>query len=814
MSSDRRVRAFPFRLKTLGGAVVAALLAADVHAAALGNLTVLSALGQPLQAEIELISTAPDDTGSLVAKVAAFDIYRKANVDYNPVLSSLRFSIDQRGDRHVIRVTSTQPINEPFVDLLLELRGTDSRLVREYLFLLDPPSVDSANAPAVASPATVAPANASAASRQPSSPSSQPAAPRPALEPGATMPAKPARPPAAQDASNNAADAPVHNRRPASGKSHLSLTDISVSPGGNATFTAEERVVMEKAVAEANERVKALEQKVDAMQKLLAATNNLLAELRKHNELMKGATQAEPAAAGAPSASAPAAAPVPAPAASASAASAASATSVDAKPAETAAASAPPPPKPAVPAPPKPRPAPPPASAGLLDILLDNLFALSASGLSLLLLGGAGAYFVRRRRQRQPFDADLFSDSTAVPNSAPAPTAGQEGDGDTTVYIPGFSGAGETSDTGHDPVAEADVYIAYGRDGQAEQILKDALEKQPERHAVCLKLLSIYASRKDRGSFERLAAELHAMTKGQGEEWASAAALGAAIDPGNAMYAASLPGTDRHAAAAAGSAHEVPAIPPAGPVQEESGAPVFDFTRDMAPAAESAPVPGLPPLEAAPPAAGESAPIDLDFALGMPSATAEPAPEPVPAPAAEERPSGSGPIDFDLGLPANPALAEFGEPAPMPEVPEQIVAEIAAEIAAEIPPLEPDPPSPSGPGPIDFDLPELPLVETEPAVAAQAPSGAAASGPGPIDFELPELPLAALEEPAAELAPKAAPSDPAAMDFDFDLPEIPALAQPEEDTGETPPAADADAGASIDLDGMLADLMPPEKKPE
>ncbi len=53
-----------------------------------------------------------------------------------------------------------------------------------------------------------------------------------------------------------------------------------------------------------------------------------------------------------------------------------------------------------------------------------------------------------------------------------------------------------------DPVAEADVYIAYGRDAQAEEILKEALRTQPERHPVRLKLLEIYANRKDLRAFE------------------------------------------------------------------------------------------------------------------------------------------------------------------------------------------------------------------------------------------------------------------------------------------------------------------------
>ncbi|MEO8599354.1 MAG: FimV/HubP family polar landmark protein, partial [bacterium] len=127
-----------FSLRTLGAAVASALLFSTAHAVGLGKLTVLSSLGQPLRAEIELSSADQEEASSLVAKLAPTDAYRKAKIDFNPVLLSLRFAIVQRGGRQVISLTSSQPINEPFVDVLLELGGNKGRLIREYTFLLDP----------------------------------------------------------------------------------------------------------------------------------------------------------------------------------------------------------------------------------------------------------------------------------------------------------------------------------------------------------------------------------------------------------------------------------------------------------------------------------------------------------------------------------------------------------------------------------------------------------------------------------------------------------------------------------------------------
>jgi pilus assembly protein FimV len=87
-----------------------------------------------------------------------------------------------------------------------------------------------------------------------------------------------------------------------------------------------------------------------------------------------------------------------------------------------------------------------------------------------------------------------------------------------------------------DPVAEADVYLAYGRDLQAEEILKEAMRTNPDRLAIRTKLLEVYAKRRDTKGFELLASQLHSLTKGQGDDWAKAQELGAQIDADNPLY--------------------------------------------------------------------------------------------------------------------------------------------------------------------------------------------------------------------------------------------------------------------------------------
>src|SRR5471030_2609120 len=198
-----------FALKTLASAVACAVLFSPVaNAAGLGKLTVLSSLGQPLRAEIELTAVSADEAGALVAKLAPADAFRAANIDFNPTLLSLHFDVEQRSGRQFIRITSGQPVNEPFVDMLLELNWTGGRLVREYTFLLDPAEMRSTQPAQVAAPVDLqnrnaAPVQAAPPQVQQQAPQPQPQyqAPQPAPAPLAARPARaPAEAPSRQAA--------------------------------------------------------------------------------------------------------------------------------------------------------------------------------------------------------------------------------------------------------------------------------------------------------------------------------------------------------------------------------------------------------------------------------------------------------------------------------------------------------------------------------------------------------------------------------------------------------------------------------------
>jgi pilus assembly protein FimV len=917
-----------FALKTLtaavlGGAVLAPL---SVNAAGLGKLTVLSSLGQPLRAEIELTAVSPEEASELVAKLASTDAFRAANIEFNPALLGLRFEVEARGSRQFIRITSGQPINEPFVDMLLELTWTNGRLVREYTFLLDPADLRTAQSPQVAAPVSrtarsAAPAAApsaapSAVAAAPSRTQSQApaqAAPRAAtsqeassadsyavkkgdtlgkiaghLKPsdvsldmmlvalyranpdafngnnmnrlksgtilsvpdantvkgtaqgeahgvvvahaadfnayrnklaGQVAAATPAKEPEAQQSQTGKITAQVKERPTAVTESKdqlkLSKAGEAASKAGK-TGAVEDKIAKDRQMADASARVKELEKNVNDLEKLMEVKNKAGASAQAKASAAAAAAAASPVAS-APSKAAPApilSAPAPTPVASAPAPAA----SAPAAPAPAPAASAPaasepvaaaPVQEPAKPAKPKrsvAAPAPAPVGPSLVDTIMENITLIGAAVAALL--GGAALLIMRRRKAAAEEMALASAETTGTlgdpgttAHSLFAETGGQSVDTSNSVFNSNFAPSASQLDTNEvDPVAEADVYIAYGRDAQAEEILKEALRLHPERHQVRLKLLEIYAGRKDARAFETQASELYSMTKGQGDEWAQAAALGSGIDPDNPLYVSAA---QAKAAAGLGGAAAAPFVASQSNELNDFAA---MFAEPAAPATAAADAGGLDLdlSHEASPIAAEANLMDFDLdrdATALPSL----AEETKPAPKAAD----SSTLDFDLGglsfdEPAPAAVVAEAAPAPVPAAEE--VHDLSFDLgldtpAAKVETVEAAPVADamSDIG-MDFNL-DLPA-----AGMAEAPAAAPAANPlaelDSMDFSLPAS-GAAPAPAAAEAAPLSA------ADFALDLPvaEAPAPA--------APAAADFDlSGIDLDLGGAAAAPAAPKGEEE
>ncbi len=562
-----------------------------VHAAGLGRLTVQSSLGQPLSAEIELVAVRGDEGSNLLVRLGSPEAYQRANLQYNSGINGLKLSIDRRANgQSYIKITGSRPISEPFVDLLIELTGAGSRLMREYTALLDPPGYGSQLAQTAPAP-MVAPESQPIAAPVAPAPKPQAAAPVTAsgaeeygpIVKGETLgkiaaSLKPEGisleqmlvglyrsnpdafirknmnlvkagkilrvPDAAELAAVSTGDAvkeyrthvadwrayvnkladnagqaaaggstargritpKVEDTGGASGsKDVVKLSKGEPAKGGKpltgaakARAATEDKIAGKQELTEAKDRITQLEKTVKNGQKLAELKSAGMAAAQQKAEAakpeMKGEETASPPAE-------------------------AKKDDVAAMPADKPAAAAKPVPKPKPVAPP-----PPPPEPGIMDMVMDNL-PIIGGGVGALVLGGLGFAALRRRRARV-----MDEDESEMVAPVMGATAAEEAD-DT-------AGAATLPADETDPIAEAEVYIAYGRDGQAEDILKEAMGRDPSRVDVQVKLAEVYAARKDAAEFGTIAESLHALTGGAGDNWDKVVALGYTVDPDNALYAA------------------------------------------------------------------------------------------------------------------------------------------------------------------------------------------------------------------------------------------------------------------------------------
>lgn len=192
--------------------------------------------------------------------------------------------------------------------------------------------------------------------------------------------------------------------------------------------------------------------------------------------------------------------------------------------------------------------APPPAPAEEKSILaqVEEMFGsyvMQAVAAVVALAGGLIllTYLRRRRAAEAEFEESILTDTDAMTEGATTDSGGAQTSSSaaSTSFLSDFSqgGMGNISTDEVDPLAETEVYLAYGRDEQAEEILKDAVAKDPTRHELKVKLLEIYAHRKDVAAFETLAEELYAAQEGRGGDlWNRVAEMGKKLNPGNPMF--------------------------------------------------------------------------------------------------------------------------------------------------------------------------------------------------------------------------------------------------------------------------------------
>ena len=828
-----------WKFSVLAAAAVASagFYATDASALALGRITVQSALGEPLRAEIELPQITPAEADSLRATTASPDVFRAQGMEYTPTMNNLQVQLQRRPDgTAVLRLSSDRPVNEPFLDLVLDANWGSGRIVRSYTMLFDPPTLRRPAPAVTASPQITAPAAQPVpAVRAPVTPrASEPAtaaapAARPAPAPRATpadgvtvqagdtagrlanayrpagvsldqmlvamvranpdafiqgnvnrlkagavlqMPSEAAAQAtpqsearqilaaqsrdfnefrrklagaapsaavaAAERSASGSVQTSVEDRKPAtSAPDKLTLSKGSVK-GQKA---AEDQVAKDKQASEAATRMAELSKNITDLNKLnagsapasgvaapapaaAAAASSAPATVAVQAPAVP-ATPTAPAAPETPAATpvdpaAPASAPV-----SADAAAPASAASDAASEPASAPVAAPTP----APAPVAPPPAPAEEPGFLSGLMDDPILPLAAGGLLALLLGYGAYRVVQRRRQNAGVDSS-FLESRIQPDSFFGASGGQRVDtansemttGSSMAYSPSQLDAGGDVD----PVAEADVYLAYGRDLQAEEILKEAIRHNPARVSVHVKLAEIYAKRQDRKALEAVAGDVFKLTQGEGPDWNRIAELGRDLDPENRLYQpGGRPGM---------ADDESPSVPPGGFPSTFAGA-------SGAAAATAA----LPPD------------LDLDLDLDLPDDALTDAPPATPA-----APGGFAAAAAAAATSGAAAAASRDEPStlrsgldvpelPLTSAPAWDAPDVASATAAAAPPVANlDFPSvddlsmaPSGPvplssqaqdsSPMEFDLGELSLDLTAPSTPMAAPAAKAPVAAAPLE---------------------------------------------------------------------------------
>ena len=759
-----------FRISRVAMATVLfTCVAGNAYALGFGRLRVQSALGQPLRAEVELTDA---QAASLKAGMAPSAVYAQKGLEYAPVIKGIHSSVRQMPNgQKVLVLSSDAPINEPFIDVVLQASDGAGSVTRDFSILLDPPA---ASQPSVAVVEPLTPRTSEAArvspvapiaSRRVDLPSAEgegkpptgsravaqrkegalarggsvrvsqgdtagriAALNRPAhvsldqmlvalqranshafingnvhqLKSGAVLrmpsasevravPAaeartlviaqsedfrayrnRLARSPMAQAApspqqSGGKVQSRVEDTRTSSAAAPDTLT-ISKADIKNGK-TAEQRMAETMQKRDNTNRAEELNKNLSDLKNISAEASASAQQAGKVQSgtgvpvvvappgMASSAVAASTAVLAASQVAEGASASVGAVSAASAAASAEKLTASAAASAVSAPASGVAPRKKPVQSPPL------PPEPGFLESLIGN--PVFKGGMGLIAVGGLVYVFLRQRRKnRAEADSDSsFTESNYTPDSFFHASGGKDIDtSEPTAAGSGSLGANQSSmlyspsqldaEADVDPVSEADVYLAYGRDIQAEEILKDALVKYPERMPIYVKLLEMYARRHDVKAYAHYATVLKRLTQGNGPEWDAACVKGAEIDPENSLYAASATATRRpevQSAATAVSADFASAGAAAGAVASAIGAHAVDtdpvqpssVRTDLLQQPTMSPM-TVPVTESASAAKGDPSAMSLiDLTLDMPEEDA------FPVETAQESEADRNP-DFDL----------------------------------------------------------------------------------------------------------------------------------------------------------------------
>jgi pilus assembly protein FimV len=554
--------------------LIGTVLSSAAHALGLGAIETKSALNEPLDARIPLISAETGELESLAVALASANAFERAGVRRPFHLSRLKFEVI-RGDRPYVHVTTEKPIKEPFLDFLVEANWPRGRLVREYTLLLDPPiyapnpqtQAVTAPAPQAAPAQSRASATSARAEQAPTQIPVQSQGPREygpvkssdtlwkianSLRPdeGVTVNQMmvallQANPQAFIDGDINrlkrgavlrvpersvvtrldaaAATAEVRQQM-ARWRQDQQPAEPAQSP--QPTEQARLRVVApsgsggEQAASSLTDReLEPTTEAVNQLQRELTLSEESVAGLQAENEELKAQLEALKQQVSSLERVVNLEAEQPLPGQTQTAAEAqpvAEAQPAEAEPVQAPAA------QPAAPAAEQPP---------MLDLVAEPRNLGILGGLAVVLAGLLALLF-RRRRQGEP--APEASAAPAVVK-APEPLADEPEFEDEPVAQAAVPHADQMP-LESDALGEAEVYLAYGRYDQARQVVAKALEQEPQRADLHLKLMEIMALTHDADGFENQARLLHEQVGADDPSWQQAQEMGREFLPNSPLF--------------------------------------------------------------------------------------------------------------------------------------------------------------------------------------------------------------------------------------------------------------------------------------
>ena len=196
-------------------------------------------------------------------------------------------------------------------------------------------------------------------------------------------------------------------------------------------------------------------------------------------------------------------------------------------------------------------------SEGFIAKMLNSLKSSGiwkiVAGVGALLAAAFALLFIRRRRADEEFEVSMLSiesnsqtidtahhsdDTTSLSatQSATAASVTESPDKETS-FLTVYSDSDAVVQADEvDPVAEADVYIAYGRNEQAEEVLLDGVSSQPGRADIKFKLLTLYHKSNNVGGYERIAEELYSSGTAPSDMWQEVVTMGQEVSPSNPLF--------------------------------------------------------------------------------------------------------------------------------------------------------------------------------------------------------------------------------------------------------------------------------------